>query len=135
MQDYLYITEIKDSVAVLKDGSLRAVMAVSSINFDLKSTDEQEAIVYAFQRFLNSVDFPVQIVISSRRYDISKYLKMLQNESYTEKNVLLKNQILDYTEFIEGLVDEANVTSKYFYIVVPFYVVAAEKGGFLKKIS
>jgi type IV secretory pathway VirB4 component len=135
MQEYLHIAEIKDSTVVLKDGSLRAVMAVSSINFDLKSTEEQEAIVYAFQRFLNAVDFPVQIVISSRKYDISKYLKMLEGESYVEKNPLLKNQIIDYIEFVEGLVEEASVTSKYFYIVVPFYVVLAEKGGFLKKIS
>jgi type IV secretory pathway VirB4 component len=135
MQEYLHIAEIKDSTVVLKDGSLRAVMAVSSINFDLKSTEEQEAIIFAFQRFLNSIDFPVQIVISSRKYDISGYLKMLEKKSYTEKNSLLKNQIIDYTEFVEGLVDEAGVTSKYFYITVPFYVVSIEKGGFLKKIS
>ena len=135
MQEYLHIAEIKDSTVILKDGSLRAVMAVSSINFDLKSTEEQEAIIFAFQRFLNSIDFPVQIVISSRQYDISGYLTMLENKSYTEKNSLLKNQIIDYTEFIEGLVDEAGVTSKYFYITIPFYIVSAEKGGFLKKIS
>ncbi len=135
MQEYMYITEIKDSVVVLKDGSLRAVMAVSSVNFDLKSTEEQEAMIYAFQRFLNAIDFPIQIVVSSRRYDISKYLTRLQNESYTEKNTLLKKQILDYTDFVSGLVEEAGVTSKYFYVVVPFYVVSAEKGGVLEKIS
>ena len=98
MQEYLHIAEIKDSTVVLKDGSLRAVMAVSSINFDLKSTEEQEAIIFAFQRFLNSIDFPVQIVISSRKYDISGYLKMLEKKSYTEKNSLLKNQIPIRTE-------------------------------------
>ncbi len=135
MQEYLHIAEIKDSTVVLKDGSLRAVMAVSSINFDLKSTEEQEAIIFAFQRFLNSIDFPVQIVVSSRKYDISGYLKMLEDESYVEKNALLKNQIIDYTEFISGLVEEASVTSKYFYITIPFYVVSVEKGGILKKIS
>ena len=135
MQDYLQIAEIKDSVVVLKDGSLRAVLAVSSINFDLKSTNEQEAIVYAFQRFLNSIDFSVQIVVSSRRYDIKPYLKMLQDKSYVEKNFLLKNQILDYIDFVGGLISTADVTSKVFYITVPFYVVAAEKGGFLKKMS
>jgi len=135
MQEYLQIAEIKDSVVVLKDGSLRAVLAVSSINFDLKSTEEQEAIVYAFQRFLNSLDFPVQIVVSSRRYDIKPYLKTLQERSYTEQNPLLKQQILDYVDFISGLINEADVTSKVFYLVVPFYVVEAEKGGFLQKIS
>jgi type IV secretory pathway VirB4 component len=135
MQEYLQIAEIKDSVVVLKDGSLRSVLAVSSVNFDLKSTDEQEAIIYAFQRFLNSIDFSVEIVVSSRRYNIKPYLKMLQDKSYTEKNALLKNQILDYVDFIGGLISEADVTSKFFYIVVPFYVVAAEKGGFLQKLS
>lgn len=135
MQEYLQIAEIKDSVVVLKDGSLRSVLAVSSVNFDLKSTDEQEAIIYAFQRFLNSIDFSVEIVVTSRRYNIKPYLKMLQEKSYTEKNSLLKNQILDYVDFIGGLISEADVTSKFFYIVVPFYVVAAEKGGFLQKLS
>ena len=135
MQEYLKIAEIKDSVVVLRDGSLRSVLAVSSVNFDLKSTNEQEAIVYAFQRFLNSIDFSVQIVVSSRRYDIKPYLKLLQEKSYTERNPLLKNQILDYVDFVSGLISEAEVTSKFFYIVVPFYVVAAEKGGFLEKLS
>jgi len=135
MQEYLKIAEIKDSVVVLQDGSLRSVLAVSSVNFDLKSTNEQEAIIYAFQRFLNAIDFSVQIVVSSRRYDIKPYLKFLQDRSYTEKNPLLKNQILDYVDFVGGLISEAEVTSKFFYMVVPFYVVAAEKGGFLQKLS
>ncbi len=135
IQDYLQISEIKDGVVVLKDGSLRAVLAVSSINFDLKSSDEQEAIIYAFQRFLNAIDFSVEIVVSSRRYDIKPYLKLLKDRSYVERNPLLKNQILDYVDFIDGLIGEADVSSKFFYIVVPFYVVAAEKGGFFEKLS
>jgi len=135
VQDYLEIAEIKDGVVVLKDGSLRSVLAVSSINFDLKSTAEQEAIIVAFQRFLNALDFSIQIVISSRRYDIKPYIKKLRERSYSEKNPLLKRQIFDYIDFVESLVSTADIISKTFYLVVPFYMVATEKAGFLEKLS
>ncbi len=135
IQEYVDITEIKESTVILRDGSLRAVLAVSSVNFDLKSAEEQEAIIFAFQRFLNSVDFPIQIVVSSRKYNISTYLKKLKERSYVERNPLLKMQILDYIEFVSGLVEEASITSKYFYIVIPFYAMQNRKAGLWQKIS
>lgn len=80
MQEHMNVAEIKDGVVVLKDGSLRVVMAVSSINFDLKSSTEQEAIIYSYQRFLNALDFPIQILITTRKFDIKPYLQMLERK-------------------------------------------------------
>ncbi len=131
MQEELNVSEIKDGAVIVKDGSLRAVLAVSSINFDLKSSTEQEAIVFAYQRFLNSLDFPIQIVISTRKFDIKPYLEMLERKKDTERNVLLRNQIEDYLNFVGELVNVSNIMSKLFYIVVPFYAVESKKTGFI----
>lgn len=134
MQEELSVAEIKDGVVVVKDGSLRAVLAVSSINFDLKSSTEQEAIIFAYQNFLNSLDFPVQIVISTRKFDIKPYLEMLERKKDTERNTLLRNQIEDYLNFVGELVNVSNIMSKLFYIVVPFYAVESKKTGVIDKI-
>lgn len=134
MQEQLNISEIKDGVVVVKDGSLRAVLAVSSINFDLKSSTEQEAIIFAYQRFLNALDFPIQILISTRKFDIKPYLEMLERRKETERNVLLRNQIEDYINFISELVSVSNIMSKLFYIVVPFYAIESKKEGFFDRI-
>lgn len=134
MQEQLNVSEIKDGVVVVKDGSLRAVLAVSSINFDLKSSTEQEAIIFAYQRFLNSLDFPIQIVISTRKFDIKPYLEMLERKKDTERNVLLRNQIDDYVHFVGELVNVSNIMSKLFYIVIPFYAIEAKRKGFLDKV-
>ncbi len=134
MQEQLNVSEIKDGVVVVKDGSLRAVLAVSSINFDLKSSTEQEAIIFAYQRFLNSLDFPIQIVISTRKFDIKPYLEMLERKKDTERNNLLRNQIDDYVHFITELVNVSNIMSKLFYITIPFYAVEAKRTGFMDKV-
>lgn len=133
MQQYLDIAEIKDNVVVLKDGSLHTVLAVSSLNFDLKSDTEQEAIIFAYQRFLNALDFPVQILITTRKFDIKPYIQMLVRKRETERNVLMRNQIDDYVLFISELVKVSNIMSKLFYVVVPFYVIESTQQGFFKK--
>ncbi|MBT4597929.1 hypothetical protein HOC76_02835 [bacterium] len=134
MQEQLNVSEIKDGVVVVKDGSLRSVLAVSSINFDLKSSTEQEAIIFAYQRFLNSLDFPIQIVISTRKFDIKPYLEMLERKKDTERNTLLRNQIDDYVHFVSELVNVSNIMSKLFYIVIPFYAIESKKEGFFSKM-
>ena len=92
-QEFLDIQEIKDGVVILKNGGLRAVLMVSSINFDLKSTDEQDAIISYYQSFLNSLDFPVQIIISSRRINLKHYLEDLDQKSKEQTNELLHLQM------------------------------------------
>jgi type IV secretory pathway VirB4 component len=119
-QQYLDIEEIKEDTVILKNGNLRAVLAVSSINFALKSTQEQDSIIYAYQGFLNSIDFPIQIVINSRKFNISDYLEKLKKVEEQQSNELLRIQIVEYRKYIQSLVEIANIMSKTFYIVVPF---------------
>ena len=122
-KDFVEIADIRDTVAILKDGSLRSLLEINSVNFELKSADEQTAIISAFQNFLNSIDFPLQISINSRRLDIGPYLESLDTLTKVISSELLKIQATEYTRFIKGLTELANIMSKKFYIVVPLYVV------------
>jgi len=134
-QNFVEIQEIKDGIVVLKNGTLRAILMVSSINFDLKSSTEQEAIISAYKGFLNSVDFPIQILVSSRRLDITPYLELLKEKEKMQPNDLLRFQISEYHNFIKKLVDVTNIMTKNFYIVVPFALTEGDKDGFLSKIK
>ncbi len=122
-KDFVAIAEIRDNVAILKDGSLRSVIEVGSTNFELKSADEQTATIQAFQNFLNSIDFPIQISVSSRKLDIAPYIKSLDEITQNLKNELLKVQAVEYARFIKGLTELSNIMAKKFYIVVPLYLV------------
>lgn len=134
-QKYLDISEIRDNVVIMKNGSLRAVLMVSSINFALKSIDEQDAIIYRYQSFLNSLDFSVQIVINSRQLNIDSYIESLKEEEKRQTNELLRMQIDGYTEFIKSLVKMANIVTKTFYIVVPFALVESKTSGMSGKLT
>jgi hypothetical protein len=125
-QKYLPIAEIKDDAVVMKDGTLRAVILVSSINFALKSEDEQNAIIQAYTQFLNSFDFPVQILIQSRKLDIDEYLARLEKTEKEQTNELLKMQTRDYRQFIGELIELADIMSKRFYVVVPYSPIKAK---------
>lgn len=126
--------EIKENIVVLKNGGLRAVLMVSSLNFALKSEPEQEAIIDRFQGLINSVDFTVQIVVQSRRLDISEYLNFLNERTGIQTNELLKIQTAEYINFIQELVKLANVMSKFFYVVVSLSPVVILEKGFLSKL-
>lgn len=131
-QKYLDIAEIKDSVVIMKSGGLRSVLMVSSINFALKSIDEQDAIIYHFQSFLNSLDFSIQILINSRKLNIENYLDVLRETEKRQTNELMRMQTASYIEYIQGLVKMANIVSKTFYIVVPFSAAETKEGGMAK---
>ena len=133
-QKYLEIAEIKDGVVLMKNGSIKAILMVSSINFALKSIDEQDAIIYHYQSFLNSLDFSIQIVINSRQLNLDNYLQVLKDKEKKQMNELLRMQTSSYIEYIQGLVKMANIVSKTFYIVVPFSASEA-KGGTLSVLS
>jgi len=133
-QKYVDVKEIKDDVIILKNGSLRAILLVSSINFDLKSSEEQDAIINQYQRFLNSLDFPIQIMISSRKLNIKPYLEILEEKEVQQENDLLKFQISEYKNFIQNLIKVSNIVSKFFYIVVPFYPIESREQGPLSKV-
>ena len=134
-QSYLDIAEIKEDVVVLKDGTIRAVLLVSSINFALKSEDEQNAIVQAYMQFLNALDYPIQVVIQSRRMNIDDYLGKLKDAELAQKNELLRNQIVDYRSYIRQLVDLAEIMQKRFYIVIPYDPSMEAQKGFVERLG
>lgn len=133
-QQYVDVDEIRSGVIVLKTGSIRAVLLVSSLNFDLKSSGEQEGIILQYQNFLNSLDFPLQIVVSSRRFNIEPYLELLSAREKEQENDLLRFQITEYKEYVKSLTDVSNIMSKFFYVIVPFSSVEDQKSGFLDKM-
>ncbi|HMR55102.1 MAG TPA: TraC family protein [Candidatus Doudnabacteria bacterium] len=119
-QQFLKLSEIRDDLIVMNDGTLRAVLAVSSTNFDLKSEEEQNALIYSYQRFLNSLEFHIQIVVQSRKMDIAEYMSKLNVLAEKQTNELLRMQTQEYIEFIDRLVESANVMNKDFYVIVPY---------------
>ncbi len=134
-QQYLDVAEVKEDVIVLKNGSMRAVLAVSAINFELKATDEQEAIISQYQNFLNSVDFPMQVLISSRKLNIDTYIDFLTTKEKQQKTELMRLQISEYKNFITQLVSMSDIMDKTFYIVVPFSPMENQDRSFLSNLS
>jgi hypothetical protein len=119
-QEFVPVKEIRDGVVVLKDGGLRAIVLANSINLSLKSEDEQKAIIYQFQNFLNTLDFSVQISVQSRKLDIKPYIVMLENRMKVQTEPLLKLQTREYIQFIKNFTEEHNIMTKSFYIVIPY---------------
>lgn len=130
---HLMINEIKEDTVVMKDGTLRAVLMVSSINFALKNEDEQTAIISSYVSFLNSLDHPLQILIQSRALNIAPYLSKLTKLENKQTNELLRVQIADYRSFIAQLVEMGNITSKNFYVIVPYDPLSNKSKGFLAR--
>ena len=133
-QSFLRISEIKNDIVVMDDGTLRAIVGVSSTNFDLKSQEEQDSIIFNFQRFLNSLDFSIQILMQSRKMEIGGYLEKLKKMAEKQTNELLRVQTTEYTEFISRLIENASIMNKNFYIVVPLgESVLPQVGGFFSR--
>src|SRR3989344_5103127 len=119
-QEFVPIKEIRDGIVVLKDGSMRAVLLASSVNFALKSADEQQAIILQFQNFLNSLAFSIQICIQSRELDIRPYIALLEGRYKSEVSDLMKIQIREYIKFVKSFVEQTNIMTKTFFVVIPF---------------
>ncbi|MBI3115694.1 MAG: hypothetical protein HYZ09_04375 [Candidatus Kerfeldbacteria bacterium] len=134
-QQYLDILEIRDDTVVLKDGTLRAVLLVSSVNFALKSEEEQNAVIASYTQFLNALDFPVQIVVQSRQLSIDAYLDRLKQIEKTQTNDLLRTQTTEYRQFVAELVEIADIMTKRFYVVVPFSPKTDRPKGFFLRFS
>jgi hypothetical protein len=120
-QNSLLISEIRDNLVIMNDGSFRAVIACKSINFDLMSSREREGVEFSYQNFLNALYFPVQIFIRSQRVDIGPYIDRLANIRRSQDNMLLNVLMDDYINFIDALSQEANIMDKSFFVVVPFF--------------
>ncbi len=119
-QEFVPIKEVLDGTVILKDGSLRTILLTSSVNFALKSEDEQKSILFQFQNFLNSLDFPIQIFIQSRKLDIRPYIAILEERYKEQMSDLLKIQTKEYIEFVKTFTENSNIMSKSFFIVVPY---------------
>lgn len=119
-QQFVPVKEIRSGTVILKDGGYRGILLCSSVNFGLKSADEQRAITLGFQNFLNTLDFSIQIVINSRKMDLRPYLAILAEKAPEQKTELMRIQLREYIEFIRSFSDQANIMTKSFYIVVPY---------------
>src|SRR5579872_3656048 len=128
-QDFVPIQEIRDGMIILKNGGMRSVVLATSLNFALKSGDEQGAILMQFQNFLNSLDFSVQIFMQSKKLDIRPYIALLEDRYKEQSAELMKIQVREYIEFIRTFVESTNIMSKSFFVVVPYDppVIAAGK--------
>jgi len=127
-QQFIPIEQIREGIMIQRDKSLKGVILVSSTNFALKSEDEQMAIIYQFQNFLNSLDFSCQIIINSRKVNITGYIEKIKELESKQKNELLKIQTAEYRSFIEELVYNGSIMTKKFYIVVPYFPMAEVTG-------
>jgi len=135
-QQFVPVKEIRNGTIILKDGGYRGVLICSSINFGLKSADEQHAITLGFQNFLNTLDFSIQIAINSRRMDLRPYPALLAEKATEQKTELMKIQLHEYIEFVRSFTDQANIMTKSFYIVVPYSprISAADTVSFLRRL-
>ena len=118
---------------ILKNGGIRAVLQTSSVNFNLKSEDEQNGIIFAYQGFLNSIDFPIQICVKSRKLDIDKYIDNVKEQAAKHESALLKDQTLEYADYIQKLVEYADIMEKNFYVVVPYDPYRSQNLGMFAK--
>lgn len=119
-QQQIPLEDVQNDLFILKDGSCGIILTVNALNFSLLSETEQEATIYSYAALLNSLTFPIQILIRSKRKDISSYLNLLIEEEGKQKNPLLQNQIKKYRKFVEEMIRKNNVLDKQFYVVIPF---------------
>ncbi len=133
-QNFVPIKEIRNGIVVLKDGSLRSILLASSLNFALKSEDEQSAIIVQFQNLINSIEFPIQIFVQSRELDIRPYIALLELQLKEQTIDLIKMQTREYIEFVKGFTENVNIMSKSFFIVVPYSPALIKTSGGVKSI-
>jgi len=132
-EKFLDIAEVKEDTVIMRDGTLRAVILVSSINFALKSEDEQNAIISAYVSFLNNIDFSLQIVIQSRELNIENYIKSLKQKEKEQTNELLKMQTSEYVQYIQELISMSKIMNKRFYVVLTYNPLSDKQKGFFSR--
>jgi len=133
-QQYLDIAEIKEDVVIMRDGTVRAVLMVSSINFALKSEDEQNAVISSYVSFLNNIDFPLQIVIQSRELDVNGYMEKIKKKEKEQTNELLKMQTAEYIQYMEELITMGKIMNKRFYVIIPYNPLSDKHKNFFSSI-
>lgn len=136
-QQFVPVKEIRNGIILLKDGGYRGVLLCSSLNFGLKSANEQHAIILGFQNFINTLDFSIQIVVNSRKMDMRPYLNLLEEKAPEQKTELMRIQLREYIEFVRSFTDRTNIMTKSFYIVVPYssHIMTARAVNFFRNES
>lgn len=119
-QSFVPVKEVRNGVIILKDDGYRGILMCSSVNFSLKSEDEQKAIIGGFQTFLNTLDFSVEIVVHSRKMDIRPYLGLLEERLQAQTTELMRLQLREYMQFIRSFIETSDIMTKLFYVVVPY---------------
>lgn len=135
VQQKITIEDIKDGVIIMPGGDLRGILMASSVNFSLKSTEEQDSLIFKYQGFLNSLDFPVQILMVSRHLNIDEYLASIEQKRKEQTNELLRIQIAEYLDFIKNLVQVGNIMDQSFYVIVPLPKVEKKESGIAEKLG
>ena len=133
-QQLVDIEAIREGVVILKSGEMRAILMCSSVNLALKSQDEQDALIFQYQNFLNGLDFPVEFVVHSRKLNIADYINDLRELLKTQENELLRIQTEEYIDFIQNFVAMQNIMSKNFYVVVPYHIAEGGRGTFADRL-
>ena len=133
-QVHMKISEIHDNTVVLKNGGLRTVLKTSSINLHLKSEEEQNAVIFSYQNFLNSIEFPIQILVRSKKLDLDNYIAKLKKIESKQENRLLQEQTAEYIEYIQKLIEYADIMKKEFYVIVPQDPFRTQSKGFIKTL-
>lgn len=136
IQGFMPVKEIKNNLLFLKDGSAKAILSVTGINYYLMSDDEQDILVSSFQEVINSLEFPIQIVVQSRKVDLNEYLKSLQVAAEAETNPLLQENFFEYITFIKQVMSISSIMDKKFFVVIPYFsdYLANQKKGFLSSL-
>lgn len=131
-RDFVPIKEVKDGIVILEDGTLVGIILATSINISLKSYEEQQAVIASFQAFLNTIDFPIQISVQSRKLDIKPYIELLEKRLKEQENELIKLQTIEYINFIKNFSENIDIMDKQFFVVVSYQpaLVSAKKGFF-----
>jgi len=133
-QDFVSVKEIRDGVIILKNGTMVSILMTSSLNFALKSNDEQRAILLQFQNFLNSLEYSTQIYVQSKKLDIRQYIAVMENRRKEQINELIKIQTKEYIEFIKNFTENVNIVSKNFFIVISYSPSIIQTGGGINKL-
>ncbi len=132
-QDIIDIAGIKDGIVILRDGGYRIIMSVSTVNFALKSEQEQNSLIFQYQSFLNSLHFPIEIVMRSKRLDLTPYLQKISVLINKQDNELLRIQTEDYVDFVSKLISLANIMKKTFFVAIPFQPLSLQKASLADK--
>jgi hypothetical protein len=134
-QKFIGIEDVKDDIFLLRDGSAGCIIEVGAVNYWLLSAEEQQSMIYAYANLLNSLSFPIQVLILSKKMNISSYLDYIDKKIEQQSNPNLKKLLSFYKEFIKTLIKKGSVLEKRFFFVIPFSPLELGVGGVASNLN